>query len=97
MESKLSVITPEPLSSISPFATKALVKSASFFVRTSTPRVTYCDPEVASVGLSMAALASGEPWPSSGGMMHCTKFLLKWCAAALIVHCNKDQNIEESS
>ena len=36
----------------------------------------------------MTALASGEPWPSSGGMLHCTKFLLKWCAAMHIVHCN---------
>ena len=37
---------------------------------------------------SMAALASGEPWPSSGRMLQCTKFLLKWCGAMHIVQCN---------
>jgi phasin family protein len=36
----------------------------------------------------MAVLASGEAWPSSGGLLHCTKLRLKWCAATLIVHCN---------
>ena len=40
------------------------------------------------VGWSMAALASGEPWPSSGGLLQCTNLALKWCGAMLIVHCN---------
>ena len=30
----------------------------------------------------MTALASGDPWPSSGGMLHCTKLALE------MLHCN---------
>src|SRR4051812_3214479 len=37
----------------------------------------------------MAVLASAEAWPSSGQLLHCTKSLLKWCGATIIVHCNK--------
>ena len=39
-------------------------------------------------GWSMAALASGEPWPSSDGMVRCTKKPLKWCGAMFIVQCS---------
>src|SRR6478736_2819312 len=41
------------------------------------------------VGWSMTALASGKACPSSDGMVHCTKKLLKWCGAPYIVQCNK--------
>ena len=43
----------------------------------------------------MAALASGEACPSSGGLTHRTIFSLKCCDAALIVHCNKIPNHNE--
>jgi len=43
----------------------------------------------------MAALASGEACPSSGGLTHRTIFGLKCCDAALIVHCNKIPNHKE--
>jgi phasin family protein len=36
----------------------------------------------------MAALASGEAWPSSGELLQRTKMLLKCCSAMRIVHCN---------
>src|SRR6185369_8626359 len=45
-------------------------------------------PRRRRVEVSMSALASGEPWPSSGGLMHCTKIPLKLCGAMHIVHCN---------
>src|SRR5689334_1173901 len=38
---------------------------------------------------SMAALASGEPWPSSDGMVRRTKTALKCCDATYIVQCSK--------
>src|SRR5437868_1922187 len=41
------------------------------------------------VGWSMAALASGEPCPSSDRMVQRTKKVLKCCGAIHIVHCNK--------
>ncbi len=40
---------------------------------------------------SMAALASGEPWPSSDGMVRRTKTALKLCGAPLIVQCSKTE------
>jgi phasin family protein len=43
----------------------------------------------------MAALASGEPWPSSDQMVQRTKMHLKWCGAMHIVQCNIFEHSEE--